>query len=212
MSEVDDGVIKFDQSDYTPSSDIDTSEFQELELWRKKLYQLNLIGEYLPEKIGFGNLSQKSDYQHLRQTKRPQFLISGTQTGRLSELDSSHYTRVIDFDIQRNKVSVNGPIMASSESLTHAALYLASSSVNCIFHIHDRAIWEGILEDKGPATPAELSYGTPEMAKYVQDIFGHQDHGYFAMAGHDDGVIAFASSLDKAGSYILNLYTQYKLP
>lgn len=209
MSEIDDGVIKFDQTDYVHSQGLNRKEFEQLESWRKKLYQLELIGEYQPEKIGYGNLSQRANYQHLRQTKKPQFMISGTQTGCLRELGPTHYTRVIDFDIQKNKVSVHGPIMASSESLTHAALYLISEHVKCVFHIHDKIIWRGMLEDKAPTTPQEIPYGTIEMAKCVQSMFPNQDHGYFAMAGHDEGVIAFASDLDKAGALILDLYKKY---
>lgn len=209
MSEIDDGVIKFDQSDYTQTSGLELNEFRELESWRKKLYERKLIGEYRPENIGYGNLSQKANYQNLRQTTKPQFIISGTQTGRFHELGPNHYTRVIDFNIKQNKVSVHGPIMASSESLTHAALYLVSNEVRCVFHIHDKTIWKRMLDDGSPASPSDVPYGTIEMADCVQKMFPNQSHGYFAMAGHDDGIIAFASDLDKAGSLILELYKKY---
>lgn len=209
MSEIDDGVIKFDQSDYTQSQGLESLEFNKLESWRKKLYQLDLIGEYLPEKIGYGNLSQRADYKNLRQTDNPQFIISGTQTGCFAELGPTHYTRVVDFNIKQNKVCVHGPIMASSESLTHAALYLISEDVKCVFHIHDQVIWQGMLEEAAPTTPADIPYGTIEMAESVQKMFPNQAHGYFAMAGHDEGVIAFASELEKAGSLILDLYKKY---
>lgn len=209
MSEIDDGIIKFDQSDYTQTPGLATLEFQELENWRKKLYHLKLIGEYLPEKIGYGNLSLKRDYQKWRQVERPQFVISGTQTGHLPSLGPDHYTRVVDFDIRLNKVSVQGPMMASSESLTHAALYLVSDQINCVFHIHDQKIWRGMLKDSAPATPNDIPYGTIEMADYVQKMFPNQPDGHFAMAGHQDGVVAFASQLDKAGELIMELYRKY---
>jgi hypothetical protein len=209
MSQIDDGVIKFDQSDFERGNGLSSLEFEELESWRKRLYELRLIGEYLPEKIGYGNISEKKDYQDIRSTHRPQFLISGTQTGGLSELGPNQYTRVVDFEIDKNKVSIHGPIMASSESLTHAALYLVSDSVKCVFHIHDQVIWSGILQNEGPATPASIPYGTTQMAQYVQKMFPSQSHGYFAMAGHQDGVIAFAPDLETAGSMIIDLFNKY---
>jgi hypothetical protein len=99
--------------------------------------------------------------------------------------------------------------MASSESLTHAALYLISDSVKCVLHIHDHLIWNGILEDVGPTTPANIPYGTTKMAQFVQKMFPNQSQGFFAMAGHQDGVIAFASDLETAGKMIIDLFNKY---
>lgn len=209
MSEIDDGIIKFDQTDYILSPPLEADEYKDLEAWREKLFKLKLIGEYLPEKIGYGNLSQRANYQSLRKSSGPQFIISGTQTGGLPRLGPRHYTRVIDFNIKLNKVSIRGPVMASSESLTHAALYLVSTEVGCVFHIHDKKIWSGMLGDKKPATPKDTPYGTIEMAKCVQKMFPDKNHGTFAMAGHEDGVIAFAPNLDKAGDLILELHDVY---
>ena len=67
MTIIDDGVIKFSFSEFLETKDLPSNEYLELEEQREKLFSLNLIGEYLPEKIGFGNISIKKDYSNLRQ-------------------------------------------------------------------------------------------------------------------------------------------------
>ena len=62
---------------------------------------------------------------------------------------------------------------------------------------------------KNLIAPKDTPYGTIEMAKCVQKMFPDKNHGTFAMAGHEDGVIAFAPNLDKAGDLILELHDVY---
>lgn len=210
MSEIDDGIIKFDQSDFVTTQALELHEYRELESWRKKLYQYELIGEYLPSHIGYGNISQRRNYSSFHSGARVQFVISGTQTGGRPDLDGNTYTRVVSHNLKENKIAVRGPIQASSESLTHAAIYEIDEKIQAVFHIHDRVIWEGMLKDNSPKTAKETPYGTVEMAKEVQNLFPKQNHGLFAMAGHEEGVVAFAESLDEAGEMILNAYHHYK--
>jgi len=51
------------------------------------------------------------------------FLISGTQIAHIKMLNGHHYTCVTDFSLKHNTLKVSGPIMASSESLTHSVIY-----------------------------------------------------------------------------------------
>ena len=44
-----------------------------------------------------------------------------------------------------------GPIQASSASLTHAAIYQANPDINAVIHVHDRDLWENLL-DRVPTT------------------------------------------------------------
>lgn len=206
---IDDGVIKYDQSDFTRTDPLGLSEYKELEHWRSKLYELKLIGEYPREKVGYGNLSCRKNYSHLRKNSLPQFLISGTQTGALAELNGQHYSKVIAYDLILNRVSTSGPIQASSEALTHASIYEINPKIEAIFHIHDTQIWEAMLRDQWPATPKDIPYGTVEMANFVKTLFPNQDQGVFVMAGHQDGVIAFAPTLIEAGELILQVFEKY---
>lgn len=206
---IDDGVIKYDHSDFSLTPALGIEEYEALEYWRSKLFQLKLIGEYPKEKVGYGNLSWRKNYRHLRPIERPQFVISGTQTGALAHLSGEHYARVIDYHLEENKISTSGPIQASSEALTHASLYEISKRIQAVFHIHDTVIWEGMLRDQMPATPKDIPYGTVEMANYVKTLFPSTHEGLFVMAGHQDGVIAFADSLDRAGELIVEVYKKY---
>lgn len=209
MCPIDDGVIKYDRSQFQLSDPLKTDEFRDLEKWRKTLYNIKLIGEYLPDKIGYGNISQKMDYQVFEKTTQPQFLITGTQTGGLSDLTGKHYTRVLNFDFNKWSVKVLGPVEASSEALTHAAIYKSNSNINCVFHIHNKDIWSGMIRENYPFTPAEVPYGTSEMADSVIACVGQNQEGLIVMKGHEDGVISYAHSMEKAGELILRVYNKF---
>lgn len=209
MKVIDDGVIKYDRSDFKAIHDIKDWEFLELEKWRRKLYQLNLIGEYPVEKIGFGNISKVSNYLHIYQCNLPQFIITGTQTGKYPNLNENHYTRVLDYDISRLKVKMQGPIEASSEVLTHAAIYSASTEIKAIFHIHSNKIWKKMCTDGSDFTGQEIPYGTVEMALATQECVGKKTKGAFCMKGHDDGVVIYGKDLEEVGQLTLELYQKY---
>lgn len=205
----DDGVIKYDRNMFTPSSPLERREYIELEKWREKLFLLALIGEYQTEKIGYGNLSQRYNFQHLFPTKSAQFIITSSQTGALPHLNGSNYTRVIESDFEKNSISSMGVAEASSEALTHAAVYESSTQVMAVFHIHDRAIWKGMAKNHFDSTSEKIEYGTLEMAKEVKRIVANKPFGQIVMKGHLDGVIIFANELDLCGKLTLDLFNKF---
>ena len=194
---IDDGVIKFNHVFIEKSSNIPEKEFSKLELIRREIYNLNLIGAY-PNGIGYGNLSIRYDYNDFYKSDCPQFLISGTQTGEKENLDGESYTRVVSYDFCNNKVEVIGPIEASSESLTHASIYSSSKYVKSIIHIHNAKMWSGLLSENYPKIPKHISYGTQEMASYASSIVTNTENNKFqllVMEGHEEGVIFFHEDL-----------------
>lgn len=209
MSNIDDGYIKYDRSHFTKTPSLEKEEYSSLEKWRRKLYELALIGEYLPEGIGYGNLSARYDYSEYRKTNHAQFCITGTQTGKYPHLSGDHYTRVIDYDFASLAVHTHGPLEASSESLTHASLYSASSDINAVFHIHSRTIWEQMIATGELTTHQDIPYGTLEMANAVKELGSKHSSGRFAMKGHEDGVVIYGTSLDSVGSDTLDLFNRY---
>jgi ribulose-5-phosphate 4-epimerase/fuculose-1-phosphate aldolase len=209
MKVIDDGVIKYDRSNFTQCGPIDLVEYSALEAWRKVLYAKNLIGEYPEEKVGFGNMSEIKDYSSFHRTSVPQFVITGTQTGKYADLDGRHYTRVLDYEVDRLKIKMMGPIEASSEALTHAAIYAYNKNIKAIFHIHSKEIWEGMIRDRSDFTCKTIPYGTVEMARATERCIDKKDFGSFSMHGHEDGVVAFGRTLDEAGEIILQLYRKY---
>lgn len=196
---VDEGVIKFN-CEWIRSEPIQFAGFQALNVYRKKFFDLGLIGVY-PDKIGFGNISVR-----LGQTK--EFMISGTQTGGLPELTEAHYVRVLDYSFSKNRVRCKGPVQASSESLTHAMIYELDPRIGAVVHVHHQALWKGLIGNV-PTTEKKISYGTPEMALEVKKLYQNTDlksQKILVMAGHEDGVISFGKDLKEASDIVLNWF------
>jgi L-ribulose-5-phosphate 4-epimerase len=189
------GVIRFDlQWQQTEAINADISA---LNAWRGILWKLGLIGHDPLRYNGsdFGNVSQRYG------TGR-QFIISGSQTGHMEQVDKSHYALVTDFDPETNRVVSQGPVRPSSESMTHGIIYRLADSVNCVLHVHSAEIWNAAAELRLALTRPDVSYGTPEMAAEVNRLFnetGACERGIFAMAGHQDGVVSFGPSPEAAG-------------
>ncbi len=209
MKVIDDGVIKYDRSNFSLSEPLPEEEYMQLEYWRKKLYQKELIGEYKEQGIGFGNMSMVKDYRHIKESHVPQFIITGTQTGKFSDLDGSHYTRVTDYEISKLKIHMMGSIEASSEALTHAAIYAINPLIKVIFHIHSPPIWLGMIQDKADFTDESIPYGTVEMARATQLCVGKKSSGTFCMKGHEDGVVIYGTTLEEVGNMTLALHQKY---
>ena len=196
---IDEGYIKFD-SDWTPGPAADSSLTALLERWRRPLFEAGLIGHYEDLGIGFGNLSVRADAGR-------EFIISGTQTGRVVQTSGQHYARVTDYDIDANRVCSTGPVEASSESLTHAAIYELDPAINAVVHVHSKALWQSLL-GRLPTTADGISYGTPEMAHEFERLYrdtAFASGGVAVMAGHEEGIIAFGGTLEEAARRILAL-------
>lgn len=203
------GVIKYDRSGFHRTDALEESEYLSLENWRHKLYQLELIGEYDDLKVGYGNVSMLKNLSHFHQFNGPQFIITGTQTGHLATLNGNYYTRVVGHDVQSSTLISYGPMEPSSEALTHASIYEAAPNVKAIFHIHSALIWGSMIAHNNPGTPEDVEYGTNEMAMCVRALCEGKRSGSFVMKGHQDGVIAFGTSLDEAGAEILALFEKF---
>ena len=193
---IDEGYIKFD-CHWREAPPPPAEEIAGLMRWRDRLHALGLIGVY-PDGIGFGNVS-------IRWPDGNTFIISGTQTGAIPELDTAGYTSVVRFDIAANRVWCRGPVRASSESLTHAAIYAASSEVGAVLHVHHAGAWEALLGTL-PTTRADVPYGTPAMARELEWLLRESDLPTVkvaVMAGHREGIIAFGAAPDEAGEKLL---------
>src|ERR1035437_4719757 len=135
------GSIKF-QCNWIQSEPIEEEIIAKINHWRNILFNNKLIGVY-PNGVGYGNIS-------IRLTEN-EFLISGTSTGHLENLTNKHYSRVIDYNFERNALTCKGPIKASAESLTHAAIYEMDQKIQAIIHIHNKQMWNKLL-NKIPTT------------------------------------------------------------
>lgn len=179
----------------------------DLRRWRDRLWQQRLIGQQADRYggYGYGNVSCRLAPFDAPPGQRA-FLISGSQTGHLAQLDARHYAVVSDYDIEQNRVTAHGPVKPSSEALTHAMVYDQGNDIRVVLHVHAPAIWQAADNAGLAVTAAHVDYGTPQMAQEVARLFDETDlrqRQLFAMGGHQDGVIAFGSSAKQAGSVLL---------
>ena len=193
---MEDGVIKF-SCDWSQEP-LGLPVSVELIQWRDKMHQLGLIGVYEKLGVGYGNISIKT----------PQgIFISGSQTGHIYPIQGKDFSLIDSYSIEKNQVSCRGEVKASSESLTHAAVYEADDTINAVIHIHHQQLWLDLM-DKVPTSSKDVPYGTPQMAGEIKRLFDEstlsQDK-IMVMAGHEEGIIAFGKDLEEAGAVILNL-------
>lgn len=195
-------------------------------VWRDRLHRFGLIGVY-PNGIGFGNISARPNppapFPAREGGEKPAlsssppfsgegagegffpFLISGTATGHLPTLGPEHFAEVHAFDFADNRLGCRGPVQASSESLSHAAVYVGDPTATAVIHIHHLGMWEQ-LRDRIPTTDHAAEAGTPAMARAIQALLqrpGVKERGVFVMGGHREGLMAFGATLDEAGERIV---------
>lgn len=195
------GVIKYQLNhDYAPLAT--AISLAEINAWRSILYKLNLIGqdEYRYGGLGYGNISQRES------TKPLQFVISGTQTGHLESLGRHDYCLITEAIPEKNHITSTGDCQPSSEALTHASVYAQDDAVQAVIHVHSPAIWKNTQRLQLAHTPANIAYGTSAMANAVAQLINSQSWhqaAVFTMLGHEDGVIAFGSTLTQAAQILI---------
>jgi len=195
QNSIDEGYIKFNIEWF--NEPLAVAVPQKLIIWRDKMHELKQIGHYAEINIGYGNISVKTEKG---------IFISGTQTGDIYPIKETDFTLVTDYDINQNTVVCKGQIKASSESMTHAAVYEADNTINAIIHVHNEELWK-LLMNKMPTTQKDVPYGTPEMANEIFRLFKETDvkqQKIIVMAGHDEGIISFGKNLEEAGEILLN--------
>ncbi len=205
MHHLDEGYIKYriHWNSQLPIHPMFAETVKLLNIWRTEMYHRHWIGYYPKLKVGFGNISMRTP------SNEGKFIISGTQTGHLSQLALPEYALVTNYDIEANELWCEGATKASSESLTHAAIYELNEDYQAVIHIHCKEMWLRLLH-KVPTTSANVPYGTPEMAYEIQRLYRESDLAeckIVAMAGHEDGLIAFGKSLEEA-TKVLFQYAQ----
>jgi ribulose-5-phosphate 4-epimerase/fuculose-1-phosphate aldolase len=194
---IDEGYTKFTVhwGDRRP---VEHAEVAELERWRQPLFAAGLVGHYPEQGIGYGNIS-------LRLGDGRQFLVSGTQTGHLARTGPEHYALVTDYDIDGNAVHCRGAVQASSETLTHAAIYELDPAIRAVVHVHDERLWRR-LRGRAPTTRDDVAYGTPEMAREFGRLWretSFPERRLAVMGGHESGIVTIGRSLAEAAQLAL---------
>jgi hypothetical protein len=198
------GYVKY-AADHWSAPAVEPPSWKELNEARTRLYDLGLIG-VLPNGVGFGNVSVR--------LQDGEFLITGTATGGRRVLTPNDYCVVKSFNLEENRVTTSGPVRASSESMSHGAVYRARVSAGCVIHVHSRKIFDAMLGDGSLSTPPEAAYGTPALALSIASLAAGRKAGggILVLAGHDEGVLAYGASVQEALDLILDLYNKYEGP
>ena len=203
---IDEGSIKF-RCEWIQAPPLPPEAIEEVNAWRQQLYAAGLIGFDATLQVGYGNLS-------VRAAQPRHFIISGTQTGKLPILTAAHYALVEDYDIAANRVVCRGPVRASSETLTHAALFDVTAAIQAVVHVHHLELWRQ-LRHRAPTTDERVRYGTPEMAREFRRLYVDTDFAaarIAVMAGHVAGLISIGERLAEAAQRLLDLLPQSRTP
>ncbi|NLG35573.1 MAG: class II aldolase/adducin family protein [Lentisphaerae bacterium] len=196
----DEGYIKFSFA-HEEAPAPEHPRLHELMRIRDDLHEWELIG-VLPGDIGYGNISAR-----IGETGR--FLITASGTGLKFPVERGHFCEVLSFDIAQNRVICRGPLPASSESMSHGAIYAARPGARCVIHIHDAILFRMLLAEGAPRTPPEAAFGTPEMARAVGALAATLPPvGLIVMAGHEDGLLAFAPDPGAARDALWEAYSR----
>jgi hypothetical protein len=202
---IDDGYIKYTSTrrdgEVAPSAELDG-----LNRARTTLFDLGLIGVY-DSGVGYGNLSIRASHDN-------QFVITASATGAQRTLSVEQFCLVEAFSVDDNHVQSMGSLPASSESMTHGAIYAARPDVRCVIHVHSRMLFDHLLQTGAPATPADVPYGTPAMARTVAQLVAKQPNlpTVFVMAGHIDGVVAYGADTVSTVDALLALLQRISTP
>lgn len=197
----DEGYIKF-RADWQQAPPLPSAELAELQRWRQELYARRLIGAY-DDGIGYGNISR-------RYGNTEQFIITGSATGNFPELGPEHFALVTAVDLPSNHLQCRGPVIASSESMSHAVVYQELDWVRGVVHVHQLELWEKLLH-RAPTTAQGIPYGTPEMAASIVYLIRHTDlpeRKIFVMAGHREGIFTFGKDLQEAAEVLIGYFRE----
>ncbi len=189
MATIDEGYIKF-KCIHQPANNIEIPG--QLIRVRDELHRMKLIGYYPDLQVGYGNISIKVPGG---------IIISATQTGNIYPASPVDFTLVTRYNIDENTVWCAGSKPASSETMTHAALYEVDAEIRAVIHIHNKQLWDKYLH-RFPTTDEAIPYGTPQMAKAIAFLYREnpkvKQYKTIVMGGHEEGIICFGGSLSEA--------------
>lgn len=190
------GFVKFNCHWSQSGPVISDEQYEIINSWREILYNMDLIGAY-ENGVAFGNISMR--------TRGHQFVITGSATGEIPELEPGHYVKVNSYNIDDNAVQCIGPLKASSESLTHAAIYSADPDTNAVVHVHNIDLWNELIY-KVPTTNPGMDYGTAGLAKDILRLFREPEiyeKRIIIMSGDRAGILTFGHDMDEAVNVLM---------
>jgi ribulose-5-phosphate 4-epimerase/fuculose-1-phosphate aldolase len=161
----------------------------ELKSWCHLFHEKGLAPPYPGG--SYGNLSFR--------TGAHSFIITGTCIGLKDVISNDCFVEVVNCDVTKKEVLINGLRAPSSESFMHWLLYQTRSDMNAVFHGHNELLVKNANTLNIQETPQELPYGTTELAENMAKIMEHTSFGM--MKAH--GFVALGSDMSEAGNLAL---------
>ncbi|MGE4287152.1 MAG: class II aldolase/adducin family protein [Salinivirgaceae bacterium] len=194
---LDEGYIKYTFDWNKREITIPAEVLSELNFYRNKLRALKMIGK-IPDGPGFGNISVRANGDA--------FFISGSDTGSKELLGAEQVALVTQCNYLQNHIVFEGQIAASSESMSHAAIYKQHMGVGAVIHVHQSKLWNHYLNDL-PTTEVKAAYGTPALAEAIaQKVCETPGIRLLVLGGHEDGIISYGSNLQEAYNVLMQWY------
>ncbi len=201
------GVIKFELIHRTVPLDIEPAALTVLNIQRRELMRHGLLGRD-PQRydgLGFGNISWRCPGSR-------RFVISGTQTGHLTELVMEDLAQVDEARPRQNQLLSHGECKPSSEAMTHAVAYNSSDCIQAVVHVHAPEIWKHVDALELASTAADIAYGTPAMAEATTTVLRALADKplpwVFVMRGHQDGVVCVGPTIGDCVESLVALQAQ----
>lgn len=198
------GVVKY-SLEFTNKKLAFGKKYQLLEECRERLYALGLIGAY-EDGLGYGNISMRVD------DESEEFLITATQTGHLAKLSENEYSLVEKINYENFRTTACGKSKPSSECITHGAIYGLDKRINAVIHIHNKKLWNYMLENSSYLSTNDTPYGTPEMVQDVVELYKSIDalsNNIFVMKGHFEGIVSFGKDLIEAEKAVYKIIQKF---
>jgi len=154
--------------------------------WGKKFHSMGLFPE--DDAKNAGNMSFRNS--------RGFVITSGGSDKR--KLHFKDLVQVVSCNIDTMEVEAEGVAEPSSETMLHNLIYSERQDINAIIHVHDRLVL-GSAKDLGiPVTKKKQEYGTPELAREVAKVLGHESF----IAIKDHGIVSMGKSVWEAGKQV----------
>jgi len=151
--------------------------------WYTVLFDLGYIGM---ADVPYGNISIRC---------KDGFLITASGSGANRVITKEDISKVTKWAYDKNFIRCIGQKKASSESLSHAAVYDANKDVNAVIHVHTDK-WE-LLKKSCNASSPQAKCGTAKIAYEIMKL-----KSPIVMGGHEGGMIFFGKDLDEVGAAI----------
>ncbi len=194
----DEGYIKFHCTWHEKPAVISQGDFEIASFYRDALFDKGLIGAY-PDGIGFGNIS-------FREKNTGKVIITGSATGNFKNIEQRHFTRVLDYSFEKNWCECEGPVKASSETLSHMAFY-KNPLVRSVIHVHNLKMWKH-YKNVLPTTSEDAKFGTVELAEELSGMSKGEIPKMVVMGGHEEGLIVRGKSLKDAFELLMEYYSK----